>query len=1377
MRTWAFVLLLLLALPRLAAAQADVLTGKIMGTDGTPIPGARVQATSVETEITRSVVADANGRYMIIFPDGGGRYVLRVSFIGMADQVLTLMREADEELLMANITLSPQPIELEGITVRAQMPQPGRGEAGEQSTELSQDMLNRLPLPDLDPNTLALLAAGVVSTALDSLSGRMGFSVAGMSDMLNQVTLDGVILGQGQNSMGVPEEGVRRTQVTTSTYDASRGGFAGGQIAMTTARGNNRAAGAVSYRLDDDALQWTSSPTTTAFTRHNIGGSWGGPIVRNRLFYNASFQVQRNANHRFALTDQDPLGAQRSGVAVDSIGHFLSILDNTYGFSTVGQTGPYTQFSDDIRLQGRMDWSLAQRRSQSQTLSARVNLNYNNQDSTRINTLDLAQHGGNSDRNSRLGTLSLTSRFGTNWTNALSLSYSESWSNTLPFIAMPEGRVQVTSDFEDGTRGTNTLTFGGNRNMPTDGYSRDLQLSNDLSFLLPIGSQLHRLKVGGNIQRSRDINLSTDNIFGSFSFNSLEDFQNNLPYSYTRALTARDSRTGSINTGFYVGDTWRVSQPLEFTLGVRWDYTRLDQRPAYNPAIETAFGRRTDIDPAATSVSPRVGFSYRLNKQGQPTRALSGGLGLFSGRPPTSIFSVATRQTGLPDAEQTLNCIGDAVPIPDWQAYLLDPTSVPSMCADGGTGTPGVLSSRLPTVTLIDPSQSLPSSLRLDLGYRTQLPFRLFGNFRYTYSMGLGLWGYRDLNLDESKVFMLGTENRPFFGDPSAIVDYTGAVSMTTSRLHPEFGNVYDVVSSRRSATQQLTTQVSGLVGPKLTFSANYTLSFSRDQGSGSFSSATTAGDPNQVEWAASNNDRRHTMNLMLSYAITPEFEISATGRASSGQPFTPLVNRDINGDGARNDRAYVFDPTVTADTSIANAMSRLLTDVPGRVQSCLESQFGSIAGRNSCRNGWTESLDMRASIRPNLPTLQRRMTLSVDARNVLTGLDQLINGTNHMQGWGEGQRADGTLLQVTGFDPTTNSFRYQVNEGFGQTRRGPNAFRSAFSLTISARIAVGGQAFLNNRGFGNAGFGGMRGFGGGGFGGRGGGRNGGLGGGGFGGGRGGFAGGDLRALMRGEGAGPVNVDSLVDSWLANPMTEVLARKDSLGLNADQLARVQLIADSLGAQLSRHRTELDRRMPTLNLNSLAVQPGGRRMGQSGQQVVQQFQAEVQPQIDAARRETAEAMRMTQTVLTPEQWQKLPESVRNAIQDNANRARGINIVAMLDRMLANPIPVLLSLKDTLHLTPDQVTRVQAISDSLQARLNQQRDVLGKRFDNVEPGQQQGRLFQEIQPQIDAARKDATEALKKVEKILTKDQWKQVPERVKNPFQTGFGRRGG
>lgn len=321
------LILVLLAAPSLAAAQeADVITGRVVDEEGQPLVGARVEAISAETEIRRSVLTDRSGRFMLNFPDGGGRYLLRISFLGKADVVRSLVREGDEELLVANVSMSTQAIALEAVTATARRPQPSPARAGEQTTELSQDMLNRLPLPDLDPNTVALLAAGVVATELDSISGRTGFSVAGMSDLLNQVVLDGMVLGE--SGLQIPQEGIRRTGVTTSTFDVSRGGFAGGRVSMTSTRGNNRLSGALSYSLDNDAFQLGSASTINAYSRQNLGASIGGPLVSNKLFYNLAFGLQRNVNHRFALAQNDDVAALRAGVATDSVNRFSLCLQD-----------------------------------------------------------------------------------------------------------------------------------------------------------------------------------------------------------------------------------------------------------------------------------------------------------------------------------------------------------------------------------------------------------------------------------------------------------------------------------------------------------------------------------------------------------------------------------------------------------------------------------------------------------------------------------------------------------------------------------------------------------------------------------------------------------------------------------------------------------------------------------------------------------------------------------------------------------------------------------------------------------------------------------------------------------------------------------------
>jgi hypothetical protein len=112
------------------------------------------------------------------------------------------------------------------------------------------------------------------------------------------------------------------------------------------------------------------------------------------------------------------------------------------------------------------------------------------------------------------------------------------------------------------------------------------------------------------------------------------------------------------------------------------------------------------------------------------------------------------------------------------------------------------------------------------------------------------------------------------------------------------------------------------------------------------------------------------------------------------------------------------------------------------------------------------------------------------------------------------------------------------------------------------------------------------------------------------------------------------------------------------------------------------------------------------------------------------------------------------------------------------MLANPVTVLIDLKDALSFAPEQVAKLEAVSDSLQEKLVKRRADLGSRFDGIPP-QQQAQLFQQIMPEIEDGRNEIRAALGSAETILTPEQWAQVPAAVKDPFtpQNRGGRQGG
>lgn len=1225
--------LLLFATP-LTAQSTDILAGRVLGEEGTPLVGARVTATSGETGVVRTALTDGNGRYMIVFPDGGGRYEVSVSFLGMAERTLVVARQADEEVLLANITLTPRAIELAGISVNGRRPAPpGQGNAGERVQELPQQLLQRLPLPDFDPSTLALLAAGVVGTVADSVDGRAGFSVAGLSDALNNITLDGASVRSilsGGSGLEIPQEGLRRTQVVTSTFDVSRGGFAGGEVAMTTARGNNRPYGSLTYQLRDPALSGNASTSALGnlTTQHRLSGGFGGPIVDNRLFYNVSLSLQRRSTDNYAMETGDDLAFQRTGASPDSVARFLDIIGGGYGFSTEGMTGPYTNVNGSLAGQARVDWNVTPRH----TLMVRGNLNAAGQDSTRISPFDLRQNGGEQETDRSSGALQLTSRLGGTWTNELQLSFNRSDAQTLPFLDIPEGRVRVTSDLDDGTRSVSNLVFGGDRSMPTESYERSVGLRDEVGVLLNL---THRLRAGAEIVSNRFASINATDYFGTYTYNSLSDFEANRPASYTRSLTERERIGGSLTTSVWLSDTWRPSDPLQITLGLRLDRGRFEDAPAYNPAVDAAFGRRTDDLPANLQVSPRVGFSYRLSETGTPAKVLRGGIGMFQGTAPYNLFASALQQTGLPSGERQIRCIGDAIPLPDWDAYLADAANIPTTCADGGIGDP--TSSRQATVTVFDPAFAAPLSWRANLGYQQQIAGRVQANLDYTYSRGVNLYGARDINLDEANVFILGAEGRPFFGTEASIIPATGAVSYAGSRLHPAFGNVFEYNSELGSRAHQATVRLSGVLPRGFLMQGSYTLAFAEDQTSfsgggaggsrGGFASATTGGNPNDAEWATSSNDRRHALSLVLAWPFTSWGQLTFIGRLTSGSPFTPMVAGDINGDGASNDRAFLFDPAATTDTALAGGMSRVLTNVSGGVADCLLAQLGTIAERNSCRNPWTQSLDVRAAFSPTLPGMGRRLEISADFSNVLAGMDQLLHGRDDLHGWGQPNRLDGTLLYPRGYDPVTDRFRYVVNEQFGESRAQRFGQGTPFQIVLQARVSIGDQRpgldgilAAGGRAGGPGGDLGRGGFAGGGIGG--------------GGGRGGFAGGARGEGGAGRGPGGISPDALMDRALANPIPVILELGDSLGFTADQVTRIRAISDSLDAQLAARKAEIRKKL----------EPAGE--GADVQTLARSFQA-VQPEIQAGRRDMDAALREVEAILGKTLWQRIPAPIRNA----------------------------------------------------------------------------------------------------------------------------------
>ncbi len=1231
----------------------DIITGAITGPQGVPLIGARVQVTSVETGITRSKTTNDKGEFTLLFPDGGGQYTVVARYIGMAPQQVSVSRLADEDRLIANFRLNAQPVQLQSVTVQATQRRPRTGEderptPGSSGRVMSADQLSRLPIDPSDPAAIALLSPGVVGISASDTSAA-GFSVAGQSPDQNRVTLDGL----GFEAGTVPQEAVRNTRVVTNTYDVARGQFTGGLVQTTTRGGTNSPSGTFNYNLRDPRLQWADDEGTggfsQSFTQHQISGGFGGPIKKDRLFVFGSGQFRHRINPLQTLTGADAITLQRLGLAADSAARFLSLLDG-YGLPASVAAIPDQQLADNYTTLVRADYIA----SENHSLLLRANYQGSLQEAFRTRALAVPSYGGEQSGSGGGALASLSSVFGL-YVNEARLSYAHDYRDGDAYLLLPEGRVRIASDLAGQGAGVTTLDFGGNPALPTQGGSSQVEFTDEVSYL---GKPGHRIKLGAYAGYNSFSTATSNNSLGSFTYNSLADFAANTPVLFTRTLTPREREGASLSASAYLGDTWRKSRALQLTYGFRVEHDRYLDDPAYNPDVERLFGRRTDQLPQELRVSPRAGFSWTLGlpaqtqgQDGGPRGAnaggaqgggrgrgpggggggfggrgaggdfgagganftvIRGGIGEFRGRTPTQLFASAIDATGLANSERQLVCIGAAVPTPDWRSYLSNPSAIPQACADGGTGS--AVSRSAPGVALFSDDFGAPRAWRASLGVQRRVTTTLGLNVEGSLALGRSLTGARDLNLVSTPTFSLRDEaNRPVFASRSSIVQESGQTSLLASRINPEFGQVIEAMSELKSTTAQMTVSANGIASRSLIWNLSYTLMRSRDQtafapgggfgsggaiggrgGFGSFGfgvgSSTTGGNPNDTEWGTSDLERQHSFTGSLSWFSKPWMDVTSVVRLTSGQPYTPRVGSDINGDGSRNDRAFIFDPSTVSDPLVAQGMTNLLAKTSSSARECLQGQLGTIASRNSCRAGWTPTLDMQFNMRPDFHgTVGRRVSILLSLINPIAGVDRALHGADGLRGWGQQSRPDATLLYVRRFDAVNNRYLYTVNEQFGDTQSARTALRNPFQLGLQVRIQVGPdrqrEQLMGALGRGGPG----------------------------GGGRGGF---DIRTM--------------VDRVAPDPVAAILERRDSLGIDDAQVAKLQTISDSFRVSVDTLSAQLQRQIDSVS---------------AGTDLRTIFPT-LRPRLQEGRDIYLKTLDRAKEVLTPEQWQKLPEYLRS-----------------------------------------------------------------------------------------------------------------------------------
>lgn len=1056
---------ILFLLPQIASAQiVDVIRGRVTGNEGEPLSNATVNVTMISGNVIRTARTDQAGRFTVTFPNGDGDYMITISALGYSQKRFEIKRVADEDVLLADAQLTKVGTVLDPMKITAERQRVSRSEVSQDisGTERTISQFN----PALPPDQMADIAAMAATLPGVQLvpgqdGGANGFSVFGLgadqnSSLLNGMNFDG---------SGLPRDAAILSSLTTSPYDVSRGGFSGGQFSLRTRGGTNFISRGLSFLGEAPQLQWmdaSARATGQQYSNGSLSGSTSGPLVYNKAFYNVAFQLGRRSSDLQTLLNTSPTGLKARGIASDSVQRFTDILNRSHIPLSSGRL-PSGRLADQGSVLGAIDFA-----PPSSMSGTAYNLTFNGSWSrqnpavsliTSLPTTSAQRTSFNSGIQGRhssylkLGKIDLLTE--------TSAGFNASSFDGTPALSLPSGIVRVNSGFNDGTAGLQMLSFGGNSTMNSSVNSKSLMFNNTLSWFS--GNNKHRLKLGSEFRYDNSDQNQAINTLGTFSYNSLSDLEAGVPLSFSRTLSPRERNTSQITGSISLGDSYRRTDRIQFQYGLRLDGNHFLTAPAYNAAIQQRFGVRNNFVPSGVYASGRAGFSWQYGTAPQigafagafrgPRAVVRGGIGMFRNSSQTGLIGSAIDNTGLPSGIQQITCIGSAVPTPDWVAFNSS-NAIPTKCADGTNGT--VFSSGAPNVTYFASSYQPSNSIRSNLSWTGPILFNtLNASFDATYSVNQHQPGFVDRNFAGVQQFTLGNEaQRPVFVQPGSIVASTGGIAAAAGRLDRAYQRVSEQRNDLNSNSAQLSVSISPMsFSSKYSWSASYTYSNAREQYRG-FQS--TAGDPFATAWSRSSFDSRHQISYSVFWNAVDIVRISWGGQFRSGSPFTPSVGSDINGDGYLNDRAFIFDPALTADPVLASAMQNLLTNGSTPARNCLGNQKGKLAARNSCQGPWATSANLSFSFNPLKVRLPQRASLSFNVTNPLGAADLLLHGEKNLHGWGQQTFIDPTLLYARGFDPVNKQFKYEVNQRFGSTNPQFQTVRAPVTVSAMLRYDIG---------------------------------------------------------------------------------------------------------------------------------------------------------------------------------------------------------------------------------------------------------------------------------------------------------------------------------
>ncbi len=681
-------MIVLLSVARPAAAQTDAGALRVLVTDssGGVVPGATVDLVSVATNDRRTTVSDASG-YAQFTPIARGTYTVTVALSGFSTVSVTNVRVDVNERRLLPVTLRvASTSETVEVVARTAVLQTEDGSIGQ---VIKGDVAVELPLAGRRYTELALLVPGTAPSTMTVETRGPGWFVAnGNYHTQNNFVLDGFDNNQGtQNAQSLSAQVVQPSpdaigefKVQTNSFSAEFGRSAGAVVNVSLKSGGNVTRGSAFYYNRDKSLaskSWLAdllNQPKEDLKWHQAGGTFGGPILRDKAFYFGSYEgFRRNFSNTF-LTNV-PTADQRRGVFAgtvtdpttrtafpantipsnrwDPLGAKLIALypeANLPGRAAAGgriienygvqRDGQETTHKFDVRTDLRM--------SASDRLMARYSLLQ--QDISRDAIFEglgdgVGNQGEQYNRNHSVG-LTWTRIIGNSMVNEARLGYNDTHSRFAHATANDQTSTEFgfvgMPDFVNTTGGLPLIDLSNYNDLGTRNFRPQYQDPKQWQFVNTLTrlAGTHSLRAGIEVRLKHnellDITRRTPSyrFTGQISGNDIAD----LLLGHARAISATTAPIVEWAQQAYAGfiqDDWKVRPNLTLNLGLRYEYTTPYYGAGDNKNVNFDFATgglimasdsdKYLMDPDRNNFGPRFGFAWQTS----PRLVLRGGAGVF----------------------------------------------------------------------------------------------------------------------------------------------------------------------------------------------------------------------------------------------------------------------------------------------------------------------------------------------------------------------------------------------------------------------------------------------------------------------------------------------------------------------------------------------------------------------------------------------------------------------------------------------------------------------------------------------------------------------------------------------------------------------------